>query len=79
MYVLLGKRTSFLLPFIIAGLVLLGIFWTGWFLWVFLILLLGRYHAEPLDQITPLDPKRKALAILGVIIFLLVFMPIPLS
>jgi membrane-associated protease RseP (regulator of RpoE activity) len=78
MYVLLGKRASRLLPFILIGLVLLGFVWNGWWLWAALIFFLGRYHAEPLDQITPLDPKRRALAVLGVIVFILVFMPVPL-
>jgi membrane-associated protease RseP (regulator of RpoE activity) len=79
MYVLLGRRTSRLLPFILAGLVLLGFVWSGWWFWAALIFFLGRYHAEPLDQITPLDTKRRALAILGVIVFILVFMPVPLA
>ncbi len=79
MYVLLGRRTSRLLPFILGALLLLGLVWNGWWFWAVLIFLLGRYHAEPLDQITQLDPKRRALAILGVIVFILVFMPVPLS
>jgi membrane-associated protease RseP (regulator of RpoE activity) len=79
MYVLLGRRTSRLLPFILGGLILLGFVWNGWWFWAALIFLLGRYHAEPLDQITTLDPKRRALAILGVIVFILVFMPVPLT
>ena len=78
MYVLLGKRSTRLLPFILIGLVLLGFAWSGWWLWAALIFLLGRSHAEPLDQITTLDAKRRALAILGVIVFILVFMPVPL-
>jgi membrane-associated protease RseP (regulator of RpoE activity) len=78
MYVLLGKRASRLLPFILIALVALGLVWSGWWLWAALIFFLGRYHAEPLDQITTLDPKRKALAVLGVIVFILVFMPVPL-
>ncbi len=78
MYVLLGKRTIKLLPFILVAVVLLGFAWNGWWLWAALILFLGRSHIEPLDQITPLDPKRRALAILGVVIFILVFMPVPL-
>jgi membrane protein DedA with SNARE-associated domain len=53
--------------------------WSGWWLWALLIFFLGRSHAEPLDQITPLDPKRQAIAILGVIVFVLVFMPVPLA
>jgi hypothetical protein len=31
-----------------------------------------------LDQITPLNPWRKALALLGVVVFFLVFVPVPL-
>lgn len=77
-YVLLGKRATSLLPFILLALVLLGFFWPGWWLWAFLIFLLGRFHAEPLDQITTLDPSRQALAVVGLLIFILVFTPVPL-
>ncbi len=79
MYVLLGKRTRRLIPSILFGLFALGFVWSGWWLWAILISVLGRTHAEPLDQITPLDPRRKAIAILGLIIFLLVFTPVPLQ
>jgi membrane-associated protease RseP (regulator of RpoE activity) len=77
-YVLRGRRAVKLVPFILGALFLLGFIWTGWWLWAFLIFIFGRFYAEPLDLITPLDPRRKALAILGVIIFLLVFTPVPL-
>jgi hypothetical protein len=79
MYVLLGKHTTKLLPFILLVMVALCFVSVSWVLPTFLIFLLGRYHAEPLDQITPLDPKHKALAILGVVIFFLVFMPVPFT
>ncbi len=72
------KRAMLLLPVILVGLVLLTLVWFGWLLWAFLIFFLGRVYAEPLDQITPLDPKRKALAVLCLIIFILVFTPVPL-
>jgi membrane-associated protease RseP (regulator of RpoE activity) len=77
-FVLLSKRTQALLPFILVGLVVLGIFWPGWYLWAVLIFLFGRVHAEPLDQITTLDSSRKTLAVLGIIVFVLVFVPVPL-
>jgi len=79
MYVLLGKRTSSLLPFILGALVLLGFAWSGWWFWAAMIFFLGRFHAEPLDQITTLDTKRKILAIVGVVVFILIFMPVPLA
>jgi len=77
-YAVFGKRVNRILPVILAATVLLGFFWSGWWLWAFLIFLLGRSHAEPLDQITQLDPSRKALAALMLAIFLLVLMPVPL-
>ncbi len=77
-YVLLGQRARNLVPFILGGLVLLGFVWNGWWLLALLIFLLGRFHAEPLDQITPLNTPRKVLAVLGVIIFILIFIPVPL-
>jgi len=78
LFVLLGKRVSALLPVILIVLVVLGLVWPGWWLWAALIFLLGRLHAEPLDQITPLDPPRKLLAVVGLVIFILVFTPVPL-
>jgi membrane-associated protease RseP (regulator of RpoE activity) len=77
-FVLLGRRARQLMPFILVVLLLLGLVWSGWWLWAFLIFFLGRAHAEPLDQITPLDPRRKAVAILGLILFILLFTPVPL-
>lgn len=77
MYVLLGKRTIKLLPFILVIMVALCFVSVSWVLPTILILLLGRFHAQPLDQITPLDTKRKVLAIFGVVVFFLVFMPVP--
>ncbi len=78
MYTLLGERARRLWPFILVGLALLGIVWSGWWIWAMLIFFLGRIFAEPLDQITPLDPPRKRLAVLGIIVFFLVFIPVPL-
>lgn len=78
MYTLLGARARRLWPFILVALAIMGFFWNGWWIWAVLILLLGRIFAEPLDQITPLDPPRKRLAVLGIVVFFLVFIPVPL-
>jgi hypothetical protein len=76
--VLGGVRARRLFPFILVILVGMGFFWEGWWLWALLLLWLGRVYAEPLDQITPLDGRRRALAILAIVIFVLVFIPVPL-
>jgi hypothetical protein len=67
------------LPVILVFLAALGFFWNGWWLWAMLIFfLVGRSYAEPLDQITTLDTRRKWLAGLGLLVFILVFTPVPL-
>ena len=78
MFVLLGRRVRSLLPVIVGLLVLLGFVWQGWWLWAVLILFMGRRHAELLDEITPLDPGRRFLAIVTLLLFLIVIAPVPL-
>ena len=78
LYSLFGDKLKWVRPVILGTMVILGFMWSGWWLWAFLILLLGRIRAEPLDEITELDPVRKILARIGLIIFFLVFSPVPL-
>jgi hypothetical protein len=79
LYVLLGDQAGRFLSWIIVALVVLGLFWPGWFLLVLLIFIFGRVHAVPLDTVTPLDRRHRILALAGLIIFLLIFTPIPLQ
>ncbi len=80
-YVLFGKHAKQLFwPVIIvlAGLIV----FTGstmWGVWIALLFFFGRAYAEPLDDVTPLDKKRKAIAIFALILFVLIFTPIPLQ
>lgn len=78
LYVLMGKKAVKVVPFILGAIFLLGFFWNGWWLWAILIFFFGRVYAEPLDLITPLDGRRKVLALIGLIVFILVFIPVPL-
>lgn len=79
-YALFGKHASErFFPFIVAGLGVMGFFWSGWWLWAALVFLLGRRHAEPLDQVTELDPKRRWLGYLALVIFILTFIPVPIT
>jgi len=77
LYAVFGKRVRYVFPVVLLATLALTFFWSGWWLWVIIILLLGRSHAEPLDQITQLDSNRKILAVLMLVIFLLVLTPIP--
>jgi membrane-associated protease RseP (regulator of RpoE activity) len=79
LYTVFGRRVRLILPVILACLVVLGFFWSGWWIWAGLIFLLGRAHAEPLDEITELDPPRKILAVVMLVVFLLVLTPVPFT
>lgn len=76
-YALFGDKAKKAFPFIIGLLVVFGFFWSGWWIWAVLLFWLGRVNAEPLDQITTLDPTRRLVALAMIFIFLLVFMPVP--
>lgn len=79
-YVLLGReRATKLFPVVLGLTIVLGIFWSGWWLWTLLIFFLGRSYAEPLDLITPLDSRRRVLAIIALVLFFLTFTPVPFS
>jgi membrane-associated protease RseP (regulator of RpoE activity) len=79
-YTLFGKRARVFFWPVILGLFALVLFTTSlmWGIWIVLLFVLGRFYAEPLDDVTPLDGRRKILAIVTLIIFVLVFVPIPL-
>ncbi len=78
MYVLFGKKLKYAMPVILVLMAILGFFWNGWWLWVVMLLFLGRRSADPLDQITELDPGRRALAWFMILVFIIVFIPVPL-
>lgn len=77
-YSLFGDKSQRIRPVILIILVLLGFMWRGWLLWAVLILILGHMRAQPLDEITDLNPGRKILAMFGLVIMILVFTPVPL-
>ncbi len=50
----------------------------SWLLWVFILFWLGNVRTQPLDDITELDTKRRALGFFVLFIFFLIFTPIPM-
>lgn len=83
MYSLLGNKAKRLFVPVVAvlGALTLASFLIDstftWGIWIVLLFFFGRAHAEPLDDVTPLDPRRRWLGIATLIIFLLIFVPIP--
>ncbi len=74
-----GDKAARAFPFIMVALAVLGLFWSGWWFWALLLLWLGRVHAEPLDQITELNPARLVIAAITILIFIITFSPVPFS
>ncbi len=80
-YVLFGKQARILFWPVIAALVAVSLFiGTGtWWVWIALLFFFGRNHAVPLDDYTPLDPRRRAIAIFALIVFVFTFVPSPIT
>ncbi|HEY8515405.1 MAG TPA: site-2 protease family protein [Candidatus Binatia bacterium] len=74
-----GHRTIARLFFIVV--LAMGFFgWQGWFVWALLLGFVLRVdHPDTADRDTPLDPFRKLAAWATIGIFILTFMPVPLS
>lgn len=80
-YAVFGKRHRYFSYGLLLALVPLGIFfWDGWMLWVVLMLIFGLRHPALLiapDQ--PLDGRRKALAVVALMMFMLSFTIAPFT
>jgi len=78
-YALLGRWHATVAKIVFVSLLLLGFFTSRiWLFWAFLILLMGLQHPPPIDNIVPLDRKRKILAIFGLIMLIVSFVPAPI-
>ena len=76
-YSLFGEKAKKAFPYIVGLLAILGFVWNGWWLWAAMLFWLGRVNAQPIDQITELDPTRKLIAYAMMIVFIFVLTPVP--
>lgn len=82
LYALVGPDLAQKATWAIAMLLLLmgAVFgWFGWFVWAALIILLGRFRVPLFNEVSPLNRQQQVLAILGLVIFVLVFTPTPFT
>lgn len=80
LYSLVGERAKYIYYPAIAALAALTLLTDGGLLFMLVLLIFfGRTHAVPLDNITALDPRRRFYAIATLAVFVLVFVPVPLS
>lgn len=79
-YALFGARLARIVTWAMAALLLLlGFLWVGWFLWAALIIVFGQQRAPLRNELVPLDNRQRMLAMLGLVLFILVFTPAPLT
>jgi len=76
---LLGEKSKYLSYTTLGLMILVGTFlYPAWLILGFLILIIGAYHPPPLNDLTDLDVKRKAIGIFSVVLLVLCFTPQPI-
>lgn len=79
-YAVFGRHHTWISRGVLASLIVMGVGgWPGWLFWAFLLVALGLHHPPTWDPETPLDRRRVVAAGLTLLIFVLTFMPEPLS
>ena len=77
-YAVLGRRSIWVYRVLIPLLVVLAIFYSaGWLVLTILLSVFGIHHPPPVDSVTPLDKRRRVLAVVMLFIFIFSFVPAP--
>ncbi len=75
----LGDKVKYVSYGFAALLIGLGFIYPGWLIFGILVVLLGLRHPPPLNDITKLDRKRFTIALVGLLIFAVTFVPVPVE
>lgn len=78
-YALFGKRAKYMSYIAIIFMIALSFIYMGWFLFAIIIIFLGARHPPPLNDITGLDQKRKAVGAVALAILIVCFVPVPFT
>lgn len=79
LYALLGGKHATASKLLIAVLFIMGLLlWEGWVMWGVLLIILGFKHPPIVYSAMPLDPKRKIIGWIALVIFILTFTPVPI-
>ncbi len=80
LYSLIGDKARRLyLPVLVATVALTLFISESWLIWLALLFIFGRSYAVPLDAITPLNTRRRFLAVLSFVVFIVTFVPVPFT
>jgi membrane-associated protease RseP (regulator of RpoE activity) len=81
-YALFGGRHALISKLAVGGLVVIGLVFgsANWLVWAALIVgVMGFRHNPTMDDITPLDGRRRALGVFALVLLVLLLPPVPLS
>jgi membrane-associated protease RseP (regulator of RpoE activity) len=78
-YALFGSKAVWVSRLAVVVTLALVLVWSGWWLFAVLLFVFGQRHADPLDEITPLTRREKLLAVGMLLVFVLLFMPVPMT
>ncbi len=77
LYAVFGARHKLISRIALVGMIPLGFFYWPWWVWAVILLLFGRKHPYIYDE-ESIGWKRKVLAVVSLVIFLICFMPAPI-
>jgi len=79
-YALFGRFHRLIARTFVIGIAILGTQgWPGWFVWVFFLFVIGIDHPPTYDATTPLDFRRQIAGWLTIFVFVITFMPAPIT
>jgi len=82
-YAVLGRRSTWVTFAMLAVAIGLAVVSSSWWVWtglmVLMLFMVGPHHPPTLDDDTPLDPFRLALAVFALIMLILCFTPAPIE
>jgi membrane-associated protease RseP (regulator of RpoE activity) len=76
-YAAFPRRQRLLAWWLLGLLALMASQWLGWLVWCVVLLIIGPRHPPVLDNRQGLDPRRQLVALIGLLILVLTFMPVP--
>jgi membrane-associated protease RseP (regulator of RpoE activity) len=78
-YAVFGPKIRIISKLVLGVLLAMGlIFWIGWLIWFFLLLIMGLHHPRVWDEEAPLGRRRTVLAVVIAAIFIFSFIPAPI-
>ena len=79
-YSMFGERHRWIARVFLLVTVAIGFLgWSGWFLWAALMVMVGIDHPPTLDREMPLDLRRQLAGWMTLVLFVLTFVPVPIT